>query len=106
MPSFRDLLYPPITKDGFDDLRDREPKRICFGSTHQTALKKATKGSAAGFLNVPFTETIGTFLPWDLFPNTKGSSEDIFESSRTLVSMLQLKTGSALMLIWFLFDPV
>jgi predicted amidophosphoribosyltransferase len=66
----RDLMYPPITFDRFCALRDdRLPKRICFGSTHKTALKRSNSGAAVGFLNVPFAESIGGILPWPLFAN-------------------------------------
>lgn len=68
--SFRDLMYPPITLEGFKALRAKQPKRICFGSTHKNALKRNDSGEWAGSLFVPFTETVAVLLPWRLFPNT------------------------------------
>ena len=68
--SFRDLMHPPITLEGFKALRLKQPKRICFGSSHKNALKRSDFGDWAGSLFVPFTETIGELLPWRLFPNT------------------------------------
>ncbi|WEK47969.1 MAG: phosphoribosyltransferase [Candidatus Andeanibacterium colombiense] len=70
--SFRDLIYPPITLAGFQSLRAKDPKRICFGSVHKNALKDNPSGKSAGFFNVPFSETIGTLFPWELFPNKNG----------------------------------
>lgn len=70
MSSFRDLIYPPITLAGFQALRAKQPKRICFGSTHRTALK-SPNAKGAGFLNVPFRETISELFPWELRENTK-----------------------------------
>lgn len=69
---FRDLIYPPITLAGFQALRKKEPKRICFGSTHKGALKDNPNGNSAGFFNVPFIETIGALFPLRLFENTRG----------------------------------
>jgi len=69
---FRDLIYPPITLVGFQALRKKEPKRICFGSTHKGALKDNPNGHSAGFFNVPFIETIGALFPLRLFENTRG----------------------------------
>ena len=34
MVSFRELMYPPITLTAFQNLRKKDPKRICFGSAH------------------------------------------------------------------------
>lgn len=73
MVSFRDILYPPITLERFKALRALEDaKRICFGSIHRNALKRADGNRAAGWFNVPFSETIGSVFPWPLFRNTKG----------------------------------
>ena len=69
MVSFRDVMYPPITLEGFRALRAKTPKRICFGSIHSKALKSSSSGAWAGNLYVPFTETIAEVLPWKLFPN-------------------------------------
>lgn len=80
MVSFRDLMYPPITIEAFLALRETKPKRIYFGSTHKDALKVSTKGSAAGFFNVPFAETISRIFPWTLFPNKKGSFGGYFRT--------------------------
>lgn len=70
MVSFRDLMYPPISLDGFKSLRLKQPKRICFGSTHRNALKQNGSGDWAGSLFVPFTESIAVLMPWRLFPNS------------------------------------
>lgn len=72
MTDLRDLFFPPITYEAFAALRAKSPKRICFGSTHKTALKKATGGNAVGFLNVPFLESFSPMFPWQMFENTKG----------------------------------
>lgn len=72
MVSLRDFLYPPITLNRFANLRALSPKRICFGSTHRTALKRVPGGSAVGFLNVPFSESFGQIFPWRIFENKKG----------------------------------
>jgi predicted amidophosphoribosyltransferase len=68
----RDVLYPPITVEQFLALRQKQPKRVCFGSTHKNALKANSNGKGAGFFNVPFAETISGIFPWDIFPNKKG----------------------------------
>lgn len=81
--SFRDILYPPITLEAFQGLRAKDPKRICFGSVHKNALRDNPTGKAAGFFNVPFTETIGAVFPWDLFPNKNGKYGGYF---RTVVN--------------------
>lgn len=74
MVSLRDLFRPPaITLERFMELRAKKPKRICFGSTHRSALKKVPGGKAVGFLNVPFSETIEEVLPWRLFRNSRGN---------------------------------
>jgi predicted amidophosphoribosyltransferase len=65
-------LYPPITVERFLELRQKQPKRVCFASTHKNALKANSSGSGAGFFNVPFSETISAVFPWDLFPNKNG----------------------------------
>ena len=70
MTSFRDLMHPPITLEGFKALRAKQPKRICFGTTHKNALKRSEPGGWSGSLFIPFTETIAELLPWRLFPNT------------------------------------
>ncbi|HET7575122.1 MAG TPA: hypothetical protein VFK19_00995 [Sphingomicrobium sp.] len=71
-----DLLNSKITKKRFDELTAKTPKRICFGSTHQKALKSAPSGPV-GYFNVPFTETIGTLFPWRIFSNKYGYSRTI-----------------------------
>lgn len=70
MNPFRDLMFPPITLDDFQALRLKQPKRVCFSSTHKNALKRNDSGSWAGSLFVPFIETVAELLPWRLFPNT------------------------------------
>lgn len=72
MNLLRNIFYPPITLERFKAVRLAEPRRICFSSTHKSALKRSFTGKAFGFLNLPFTETISEFLPWKLFKNTKG----------------------------------
>lgn len=73
MISFRDIMYPAITLERFNALREAaDAKRICFGSIHKNALKPNDGGRSAGWFNVPFTETIGSVFPWPLFRNTKG----------------------------------
>jgi predicted amidophosphoribosyltransferase len=73
MVSLRDFFRPlPITLDRFKELRATSPKRICFGSTHRTALKKVSGGKAVGFLNLPFLESIDSIFPWQLFKNKNG----------------------------------
>ena len=62
-------MFPPITLARFKELRGAEKKRICFGSVHKNALKSANTGSAAGFFNVPFIESLEAFFPWKLFRN-------------------------------------
>lgn len=63
-------MYPPITLEGFKSLRLKQPKRICFGSTHKNALKQNDYGDWAGSFFVPFTESIAVLMPWQLFPNS------------------------------------
>lgn len=73
MVSFRDIMYPPITLERFKALRaSGDAKRICFGSIHKNALKRGDGNRSAGWFNVPFTETISSVFPWQLFRNTKG----------------------------------
>ena len=80
MVSFRDLMHPPITIEAFLALREKQPKRIYFGSTHKSALKPSKQGDAAGFFNVPFVETISRIFPWQLFPNKKGQFGGYFRT--------------------------
>lgn len=73
MVSLRDFFRPPpISIERFMELRAMTPKRICFGTTHRTALKKVSGGQVFGFFNVPFLESIDEIFPWRLFKNTKG----------------------------------
>ena len=73
MVSFRDIIYPAITLERFKALRaSDDAKRICFGSIHKNALKRADGVRSAGWFNVPFAETISSVFPWPLFRNTKG----------------------------------
>jgi Phosphoribosyl transferase domain len=67
---FRDLMFPPITLEGFKALRLMQPKRICFSSTHKNALKQNETGGWAGSLFLPFNETVAQLLPWTLYPKT------------------------------------
>jgi phosphoribosylpyrophosphate synthetase len=67
----RDVIFPPITSAGFRDFRALKPKRICFGSTHKDALKNKD-GSYVGTLKLPFSETIGTVLPWEIYKSKFG----------------------------------
>jgi len=80
MSDLRDLFYPPITFERFAALRAKSPKRICFGSTHKKALKKAATGKAVGFLNVPFSESFAKIFPWQMFPNSKGMHGGYFRA--------------------------
>lgn len=80
MVSLRDFIYPPITLDAFQDLRAKDPKRICFGSVHKNALKDNPDGRSAGFFNVPFLETIASVFPWKLFRNTRGKYGGYFRT--------------------------
>ena len=80
MVSFRDFVYPPITLASFQSLRKKDPKRICFGSVHKTALKENPSGKSAGFFNVPFIETIGDLFPLRLFENTRGQYGGYFRT--------------------------
>jgi adenine/guanine phosphoribosyltransferase-like PRPP-binding protein len=73
-------MYPPITLARFQAARNGGAKRICFSSTHRTALKPDRNGRIAGYLNLPFVESIGKFLPWDLFPNKKGMHGGYYRS--------------------------
>ena len=68
----RDVLFPPITSAEFREFRALKPKRICFGSTHRTALKRKDGSSVVGSLTLPFNETIGAVLPWGLFKSKFG----------------------------------
>lgn len=76
----RDFMYPPITLDGFQALREKDTKRICFGTVHKNALKYKPSDKSAGFFNVPFIETIGDLFPWRLFKNTKGKFGGYFRT--------------------------
>jgi predicted amidophosphoribosyltransferase len=75
-----DLMHPPITLENFLALRQKSPKRVCFGSVHNNALKSNTSGQAAGFFNVPFSETISNVFPWKLYPNKNGQYGGYFRT--------------------------
>jgi hypothetical protein len=71
--SFRDLMHPAITLEGFKALRSQgQAKRICFGSTHNKALKRNDSGEWAGSLFLPFNETMARIFPWTLYPKMGG----------------------------------
>lgn len=67
----RDVLFPPITSAEFREFRALKPKRICFGSTHRTALKRK-EGAVIGSLTLPFYDTIGVVFPWEVFKSKFG----------------------------------
>lgn len=90
MSDLRDLFYPPITFERFAALRAKSPKRICFGSTHKTALKKAVSGKAVGFLNIPFCESFSTIFPWQMFNNTKGVHGGFYRSIHSNDEYMQI----------------
>ena len=60
-----------ITKEAVDLARSREPKRICFATTHTTALLKYNnpKATVAGRFKVPFGGGLDRLFPWDLYPD-------------------------------------
>jgi adenine/guanine phosphoribosyltransferase-like PRPP-binding protein len=80
LKAFWDFLNPKITRKRFDDLAVLSPKRICFGSKHQNALRKAD-ADPAGYFNVPFSETISELFPWQIYKNKFGYSRVIKTST-------------------------
>jgi len=79
-----------ITKETVEQARAKEPKRICFATTHASALKHSAHGSYAGSINVPFGGGLKNIFPHTLFPNTRDQyhedsywlgieSEELFE---------------------------
>ena len=65
-----------ITKEAVDLARSKEPKRICFATTHTTALLKYDhpKATVAGRFKVPFGEGFDKLFSWDLYPDKNRAS--------------------------------
>jgi len=51
----------------------KEPKRICFATTHATEPKRSKRDGYAGSFNVPFGDGFARLFPYDLFPNRHDS---------------------------------
>ena len=61
-----------ITKEAVEQARAEKPKRICFATTHASALKREAHGSSyAGSFNVPFGGGFKNIFPHKLFPNKR-----------------------------------
>ncbi|CAD7855720.1 MAG: hypothetical protein, partial [Olavius algarvensis Gamma 1 endosymbiont] len=63
----------PITKESVEEARAKEPKRICFATTHATEPKRSKRDGYAGSFNVPFGDGFARLFPYDLFPNRHDS---------------------------------
>lgn len=92
MALLRDFMYPPITRQRFESVRAAGAKRICFGTTHRNALKRANgPGSAYGFFNVPFDQTIREFFPWGIFANKKGNYGGYYRTIKSSTEFEQIQ---------------
>ncbi len=78
--AFWDFVRPKITQKRYEALAATTPKRVCFGSTHPNALKKAENGPI-GYFNVPFSETIDALFPWQVYKNKFGYSRTVKSTS-------------------------
>ena len=60
-----------ITKETIDQAWEKEPKRICFATTHASEPKRKASPPYVGTINVPFGEGFGRLFPFQLFPNPR-----------------------------------
>lgn len=60
-----------ITKEAVEAARDKQPKRICFSTTHTKSLNHYSYGDFVGAFNVPFGEGFSRVFPYDLFPDRR-----------------------------------
>lgn len=67
------IQTPLITVERVKEYQSKSPKRICFASTHKTALRpdRNPLSKYVGAFNVPFGETIRYVFPYDIFPDTR-----------------------------------
>jgi hypothetical protein len=61
------LRHQKITSELVQKYQALKPRRICFESVHQKALKVSNDSKYAGTFNVPFMEGIDKLFPFDLF---------------------------------------
>ena len=58
-----------ITRQSVEATRAKEPKRICFSTTHNMQPKPEADSGYVGAFNVPFGEGFARIFPYSLFPN-------------------------------------
>jgi len=69
---FKDMdRMKEITKETVERARAKEPKRICFATTHASEPKRKSPPLFVGTINVPFGEGFNRLFPHTLFPNPR-----------------------------------
>ena len=61
----------PITRESVEEMRAKEPKRICFATIHTSEPKRSDNPRFTGTFNVPFGDGFKRIFPYELFPNPR-----------------------------------
>ncbi len=58
-----------ITRESVEEMRAKEPKRICFAKIKTSEPKRSDNPRFTGTFNVPFGDGFKRIFPYELFPN-------------------------------------